>query len=65
MVDVNDPGLGLGGSGGDQIWALVGEHGFELEAKQLGQGHVRDEKSFAGRRQSRPSSEIPTTMTRK
>ena len=50
MVDVDDPGLGPGGSGGDQVWALVGEHGFEFAAHQLGQGHVRDEKSFAGRR---------------
>ena len=49
MVDVDDPGLGPGGSGGDQVWALVGEHGFEFAAHQLGQGHVRDEKSFAGR----------------
>ena len=49
MVDVDDPGLGPGGSGDDQVWALVGEHGFEFAAHQLGQGHVRDEKSFAGR----------------
>ena len=47
MVDVDDPGLGPGGSGGDQVWVLVGEHGFELAAQQLGQGDVRDEKSFA------------------
>jgi hypothetical protein len=40
-------GLGPGGSGGDQVWALVGEHGFELAAQELGQGDVRDEKSFA------------------
>ena len=49
MVDVDDPGLGPGGSGGDQVWALVGEHGFEFAAHQLGQGDVRDEKSFARR----------------
>ena len=49
MVDVDDPGLGPGGSGDNQVWAFVGEHGFEFAAQQLGQGHVRDEKSFACR----------------
>lgn len=49
MVDVDDPGLGPDSSGGDQVWALVGQHGFEFAAQQLGQGDVRDEKSFARR----------------
>ena len=41
MVDVDDPGLGPGGSGGDQVWALLGKHGLEFAAQQLRSPHAR------------------------
>ena len=35
MVDVDDPGLGPGGSGGDQVWARAASMAFSLPRTSL------------------------------